>query len=218
MLILASMEKIDTSHIECWPQGVVLGTAEIKRSEDTVVLSESELKVYNGFKNSNRKAEFLSVRYLFYSLLDEMGLPLKETKLLKHEDGKPYAKVGERSLHVSFSHSPEKVFCAISFEKNIGLDVEHLSRNISQPVLDRIRNEKEESVFEILQPVQVWTIKEAVVKCMGSGLRTNLKDLIIEETEKNRFSVRFYNESLFEICSFRQSNHQIALAYQSQPI
>lgn len=212
------MKKLDLSHLEGWPNDVVLGVSEIVKREDTGILSASELEEYNGFSNPHRKAEYLSVRHLFYSLLGDMGFPKRETKLLKHKDGKPYAKVGDKVVHVSFSHSPEKVFCAISLENNIGIDVELSSRQISQSVLDRISNEKERVAFETLEPVQVWTIKEAVVKCMGSGLRTNLNDLIIEKGKKKRFSVRFNNESLFEICSFRQSDHQIALAYQSQLI
>ena len=212
------MKKLDLLHLECWPEDVVLGVSEIMKKEDTGILSENKLVEYNGFSNSHRKAEYLSVRHLFYSLLGEMGFPQKETKLLKQKDGKPYARIGEKVVHVSFSHSQEKVFCAISFEKNVGLDVELSTRQVSHSVLNRIRNEKEGAAFETLEPVQIWTIKEAVVKCMGSGLRTNLNDLIIEEGKKKRFSVRFNNESLFEICSFRQSNHQIALAYQSQLI
>ncbi|HET8865776.1 MAG TPA: 4'-phosphopantetheinyl transferase superfamily protein [Gracilimonas sp.] len=212
------MKKMDTSHIEGWPEEVALGIAEIIARRDKSILSESECNEYDSFTNPNRKAEFLSVRHLFYSLLDEMGIPSKEKSLLKHKDGKPYATAGKKLIHVSFSHSPSKVFCAISTVYDVGLDVELVDRVVNDKVVKRILNKEERKTLGEVDPVCLWTIKESVVKCMGTGLRTNLNDLTILKEEKNSFRVRFNNDNLFEICSFRQSDHQIALAYQSKNI
>lgn len=209
---------MDTSHIEGWPKDVVLGVTEITKSEDIGILSENELEEFNSFTNPSRKAEYLSARSLFRFLLAELKLADEGIELLKEEGGKPFARNLDEMIHVSFSHSPKKVFCAISKKKEVGLDVELSNRKINQAVAARILNEHELDEVGKENPVQLWTIKEAAVKCLGTGLRTNLSDLTIQKNKKNRFSVRFNNEKLFEICSFRQSDHQIALAYQSKHI
>ncbi|MEX0843871.1 MAG: 4'-phosphopantetheinyl transferase superfamily protein [Balneolaceae bacterium] len=209
---------MDTSNIESWPEDVFMGFAEISEDGKLDILSSKEREEYYGFKNPKRKAEFLSARYLFHALLNEMNLTHNEIEILKESTGKPYAIYNGETIHVSFSHSPEKVFCAISHRFNIGLDVEHTNRTINKAVVKRILNENEWNVVGEEDPIKLWTIKEAAVKCLGTGLRTNLKDLTIVKKGKKRFSVRFNNENMFEICNFKQSDHQIALAYQSKQI
>jgi phosphopantetheinyl transferase len=212
------MKLLDRAHKKNYPSDITLGIADISDEVSEGLFSDVEKREYESFKNKGRKAEYASARRLFWFLVNKTGIEKNGLNLLKEEGGKPYALAGNNRIHVSFSHSPQKVFCALSSKSNIGLDVEHLSRTISPAVLNRIRHQQEAKIFKLLEPVQLWTIKEAVVKCMGSGLRTNLNELLIEEREKNCFSISFNNESLFEICSFKQSDHQIALAYQGQPI
>ena len=212
------MQKIDTSNIENWPGKVILGVVEIEEGYSIKILSAREKEEYAGFSNDKRKAEYLSARHLFHSLaesLNDEGLE-KRVELHKEDSGKPFAKFGEEIIYTSFSHSPSKVFCAISDTFDIGLDVELSNREVNDAVVNRILNDEEHHLAEEEEPIRLWTIKEAAVKCLGTGLRTNLDDLTIQKNEKNRFSVRFNNDKMFEICSFRQTDHQIALAYQSK--
>jgi phosphopantetheinyl transferase len=58
-------------------------------------------------------------------------------------------------------------------------------------------------------------LKEAAVKYLGTGLRTNLNEVIISFEKDGQISARFNNDKLIEICSFRSTDHQIALAYHS---
>lgn len=212
------MEKLDTSNVDYWPDGVILGSAEITGDIPLSVLTEKERVEFEGFISLKRKAEFLSARHLFHFLLGEINLQMHEVELFKEDKGKPYAKSLDKIIHVSFSHSPNRVFCALSPSHIIGVDVEAVDRKINPEVVKRILNENEWNQIGSEVPVKLWTIKEAAVKCLGTGLRTNLQELTIIKKEKNRFSVRFNNEKLFEICSFQQSDHQIALAYQSKHI
>jgi phosphopantetheinyl transferase len=212
------MNKISTKHIEFWPVKVVLGFAEINESYSSGILSAEELKEYNNFTNKKRQAEFLTARHLFQSLLSDQQINSSEVELMKEEMGKPFATHFGTTIYVSFSHSPSKVFCAISKTFDVGLDVENVSRKVNPAVVKRILNEEEAHLAKEEEPIRLWTIKEAAVKCLGTGLRTNLDDLTIQKNEKNRFSVRFNNDKMFEICSFRETDHQIALAYQSKHI
>jgi phosphopantetheinyl transferase len=206
------MEKLDTSHIAFWPETVALGSAIISNNSDTALLTPAEKIEYAGFSNPKRKAEFLAARQLFHWLLHELKLDSR-AELKKEATGKPFAQVQHQRIHVSFSHTPQKVFCALSPDTDIGLDVEQTSRKINPELVSRILNAEERLMVGEEPPITLWTIKEAAVKCMGTGLRTNLNDLTITKNKKNRFTVIFNDERMFEICSFRQLDHQIALAY-----
>lgn len=218
IIILVLMKELDTSYIKDWPQEVVLGEADIAEQLSPDHLSDAERKEYYSFKNDRRKAEYLSARKLFRFLLSNMDMNENEVQLLKEEEGKPYAVCRGKHLYLSFSHSSLKVYCVISKNLDVGLDVEPAERNISKRVLERITSQAERSIIASLEPGQIWTIKEAVVKFLGTGLRTNLNELTIVKNENSQISVRFNNDKFIEICSFKQSDHQIALAYQSKHI
>ncbi|MEX0721497.1 MAG: 4'-phosphopantetheinyl transferase superfamily protein [Balneolaceae bacterium] len=209
------MEKIDTTQIKNWPEGVVLAVSELKQDLSPDILSAEEKQEFDSFLNFKRKAEYLLARYLFRFLLNELGINPAEVELLKEEKGKPYAIYGDELINVSFTHSPELVLCAVSKEKRIGLDIESVDRVINKRVIKRILNEKEWKIIGQEDPLRLWTIKEAALKCAGTGLQTNLLNLNIYKKEKNRYSIRFNDDITYEICSFKQSGHQVALAYQS---
>jgi phosphopantetheinyl transferase len=210
------MKIINTQQIQYWPDHVMLGYAKIqdKRSDD--LLSDTEVESYKAFQHNRRKAEFLTGRHLFRFLISHSDINYANVELLKQQQGKPYFKYEDKLAFVSFSHTKSLVFCAISLSLDIGLDAESCERKVSQRVIDRILNEEELSQLSQIDPVKLWTIKEAAVKTLGTGLRTNLNEVKIDKKKGNQYLVRFNDEYIFEICSFRIQNHQIALAYQSQ--
>lgn len=212
------MEMIDTSYIPNWPDNVFLAYTKMKDIGGIEILSKKERKRFHSFKSEGRKAEYLNSRKLFRFLLSELGEDTESAQLLKYEGGKPYGVYDGNHIYVSFTHTPHKVFCAISKHIELGLDSEQINRKVRPKVLNRILNKEERERLQNVDPVVIWTIKEASVKYLGIGLGTHMDDHTIVKTEKNRYSVRFNDDKLIEICSFRQSDHQIALAYQSKHI
>ncbi|SMO37611.1 4'-phosphopantetheinyl transferase family protein [Gracilimonas mengyeensis] len=207
------MKKIDTTKIPLWPDRVILGSADIASDMSLDILTEEEVEAINGFKHPNRKNEFVTARHLFRYLLGQLDIHTEQVTLTKEESGKPVAFFRGKKLYVSFSHSIEKVYCALSQIYDVGLDVEPLDRKINPAVLARMLNEREQNSLKQESPVALWTMKEAVVKSMGTGLRTNLCDLTIIRKDEDQYYVDFNNDKSFEICSFSQAKHQIALAY-----
>ncbi|MEQ8579293.1 MAG: 4'-phosphopantetheinyl transferase superfamily protein [Balneola sp.] len=206
------MELLDTSLITDFPGKVKLGFSEIKTDLSIDLLSERERLEWDGFTNQQRKDEYLSARHLFKEILSVSGLS-SDFEILKHPLGKPYAQTGNKELFLSFSHSKNHVFCAISETVDIGLDTEWLDRKVDQRIVKRILGESEWEVFSDEDPILLWTIKEAAVKCLGTGLRTNLKELKIQKKNDIKFLVRINDEKTFQICSFQELNHQISIAY-----
>lgn len=207
------MDLINTDEIPHFPDGIHLGYTRISEEHPEAVLNPSEREEFHSFKNDKRKAEYLSSRHLFRYVLKRAGLDADKTTIQKEEGGKPYAVYQNRRLHVSFSHSNEIVMCAVSLSLDMGVDTEPIHRKIRPELLKRILNEREFESLSGDDPLRLWTVKEAVVKCLGTGLRTNLRDITLNREEENLYSVRFNNDISFEICTFQQLNHQIAIAY-----
>ncbi len=206
------MQRLESTHIDNFPKDVFLYYSPIKSGVSTEFLSEKELLEWKSFSNQHRKNEFLTARLLIHEAMSELSSP-EDFELKKHPLGKPFILADGKQICVSLSHSKEFVFCAISPTTDIGLDTEWTERKVDPKIVKRILGEQEWNVFSDEDPVLLWTIKEAAVKCLGTGLRTNLKELQIKKNSENRFSVKINNEKTFQICSFRKLNHQISIAF-----
>ncbi len=210
--LLISLHKLNTSEINGLPEDVFLGYSPIKDDLSPDVLSEKEFDEWASFTNEQRKSEYLTARFLFKEMM-HAHFENKDIRLSKHPLGKPFATLESKEIYVSFSHSKDHVFCAISDHVDIGLDTEWLDREVHPKLVKRILGEEEWKVFSDEDPILLWTIKEAAVKCLGTGLRTNLKELTILKKGENKFSVKINNEKSFQICSFQKLNHQITIAF-----
>lgn len=99
------------------------------------------------------------------------GGPLPEIR--RTPLGKPYF-VGS-SLHFSISHTPRRVFCAVS-QKEIGIDAEETDRDIRLSLAEKLLSPAELARFRQaddprLALLKFWVLKEAAGKCSGEGLQ-----------------------------------------------
>tara|TARA_R110002096_G_scaffold52042_3_gene135747 strand:- start:6274 stop:6894 length:621 start_codon:yes stop_codon:yes gene_type:complete len=206
------LQIIDSKNINSFPTNTLLGYAPINEGLSPDVLTDKELEDWQGFTNKTRKDEFLTARHLFHFLLAQGDLN-PNFELTKELLGKPFAQFQGKILNVSFSHSKELVMCAISTQCDIGLDIEWSRRQVNERLVKRFLSENEWKVFGEENPIKLWTMKEAAVKCLGTGLRTNLIELELRKVEENKFSVIINDDKSFQICSFQQLDHQISIAY-----
>jgi len=102
--------------------------------------------------------------------------------------------------------------CALSKTKDIGIDIERSNRPSSDELLKRMLCPEEHHLINELEPMELWTIKEAAVKRAGIGLRLDLHKVKIHK-KANRFIIRFNDEKTFEVRSFKISGHTVALVY-----
>ncbi|XVQ84281.1 4'-phosphopantetheinyl transferase family protein [Microbispora siamensis] len=92
--------------------------------------------------------------------------------------GKPRIRAAGPPLHVSVSHSGDRVVVALSAEGPLGVDVEAVPSAPVDGLARRVLTRGEWSWMEALPPeerceafARVWTRKEAVLKATGHGLR-----------------------------------------------
>ncbi len=206
------MKLINTKNIPDFPDHIKLGYSEIMPDLDTQILSPEELNEWQGFKNDIRKNEYLTARYLFKFMLKRHDI-IVNYSLKKDELGKPFGVNGNNYLNVNFSHSSKFVMCAISEEIELGIDIEKLDRDIKASVINRVLNEEEKADIGDENPVLIWTLKEAAVKRLGTGMRTNLNEITINKIGDGTFVAKYKDSKRFNIKSFQFINHQVSVAY-----
>ena len=101
--------------------------------------------------------------------------------------GKPVL-VGRPEIHFNLSHCREAVVCVLS-DRPVGIDVEAVS-HYKESVARYTMNERElREILEAERPdvafTRLWTMKEAVLKLSGEGLRDNLKEVLADVDKLN---------------------------------
>lgn len=140
------------------------------------------------------------------------GISPDQIKFSFGEYGKPYA-VG-LDVHFSISHSGDYAVCAVS-DKEIGIDIEKI-RKINPKTFERFASEKEIGYISSHQNglFEIWTLKEAYFKCVGTGIGTDIKNVSFDITEngilcsEKGFVCRFVSVDGNYICAICESNKQ----------
>lgn len=125
-------------------------------------------------RNSKIAADFLCRK----AVSEFCDISPEKIEILKNGYGKPFAK--NLPVHFSVSHSADLVVCAVS-DKETGIDIEKIrpfniktaEKFSTEKELEYIRS-KENGFFEI------WTLKEAYFKCIGTGLGADIKTVAFE--------------------------------------
>lgn len=195
------------------PADVRLAIGNLEEADSAEWLTESEQKFYDALSNSRRQKEFLSVRMLLKKLGSDLGFEPKKFHIQKDGLGKPFGVVEDKQVYLSLAHSNQKVLCGLSERRNIGVDLEPVSRSVDKRLGRRLFHPEEVLEIRNLELVRLWTIKEALVKLYGGGLRTNLKDIRVSRIESDKFLARFDNDKSAIICSFQQEEHWVSVSY-----
>ncbi|MEU4579623.1 4'-phosphopantetheinyl transferase superfamily protein [Nonomuraea sp. ATR24] len=159
------------------------------RSVETLsaVLSEPELERAARFRRDPDRRRFLTGAWLLRNAAaTQLGVRPEDVVVDRscadcaRHHGKPYIRMSGRRLHVSVSHSGDRVAVALTGVGALGVDVEAVP---SEPVDDLARcalTPHELKALDALPPderyeafARVWTRKEAALKATGHGLRVS---------------------------------------------
>jgi 4'-phosphopantetheinyl transferase len=208
--------------------------------QDHLVLSH-----YLGFLNEAEKLRydqyhpkaarlFLISRVLVKSVLaDKLGIASYEVNLQLHPNGKPFVE-GSKAVYFNLTHSADVIILAVTEEGEIGVDIERVDREFDWMRVDSVLDLSEIEWIkgnELIDPFsvyqrffQIWTLKEAYIKCTGEGMSRHLKMLnfhvlaeciqFFDSTNDGQKTEEYYFESyiydsnfIFSICL--QQSHNI---------
>ncbi len=159
-------------------------------------ISGSELALWFNNMSDSRKEEIRNIKikskqisrivsdHLCRKAVSEFcNIPETEIGFSKNEYGKPYASGTDACFSVS--HSGNLVICAVS-ENEIGIDIEK-KRKIRLDAAKKFANDAEMEYIgnDTDRFFEIWTLKEAYFKCIGTGLGADIKTVFFRKTEDN---------------------------------
>ncbi|MDX8255024.1 4'-phosphopantetheinyl transferase family protein [Acinetobacter pittii] len=208
--------------------------------QDHLVLSH-----YFGFLSSAEKLRydqyhpkaarlFLISRVLVKTVLaDKLGISPHEVNLLLHPNGKPFVQ-GSKAVYFNLTHSVDVIILAVTEGGEIGVDIEQVDREfewmrvdsvLAPTEIEWIKEKELTDPFSVFQRFfQIWTLKEAYIKCTGEGMSRHLKKLnfhvlpehiqFLDSTNDAQKTEEYYFESyiydsnfIFSICL--QESHSL---------
>lgn len=157
--------------------------------------------------SEQRRTKALSYNHIFgqyvtlksYLMLQELWWryhPYTEANIIAFEQwqynpyGKPYIEGG---MHFSISHCKQGVAVAVS-EYPIGIDIESI-RTRGDGLIERTMNQEEQkriknAPYPNASFISHWCLKEAMVKCIGTGIQENIRDILAPLRHSNQYATR----------------------------
>ncbi|MEI7989293.1 MAG: 4'-phosphopantetheinyl transferase superfamily protein [Chloroflexota bacterium] len=158
-------------------------------------LSPNEKQKLSWLRFAKRRTEWLHGRWTAKQLLsasspDWREVPFDEIEVANAAGGAPYYTSHEIELPIclSISHRERMAFCALSFSPGlkIGADVEKIE-SYPASFIETFFTQDEINSVKSCAPQQrdawvvlVWSLKEAVLKALGEGLRLDTRHIKIQ--------------------------------------
>lgn len=129
----------------------------------------------------------------------------------KEPGGRPFGLFAD-GIHLSagISHSHGALVAVLSETHEVGIDLEPVHRSVHPRLMQRMAHPRE-SAGE-LEPIRLWTIKEAVLKLTGSGLRVPMNSLHVVPVTADLFDVSDTNRT-FRVVSFQYETFWLSVAW-----
>ena len=141
----------------------------------------------------------LAYQLLKKGLQQEYGIT--ENPIFEYnEHGKP-SIVGHPEICFNLSHCKEAVVCVIS-DQPVGVDVESIREYKESLVRYTMNNEEIREIEPSENPaatfIRLWTMKEATMKLIGTGISNDMKTVI--DTTKYKYTTVERQQYIYTIC------------------
>ncbi|MEF3279982.1 MAG: 4'-phosphopantetheinyl transferase superfamily protein [Elusimicrobiota bacterium] len=144
-------------------------------------LCDFEKNEYFSFKNQKRRIEFFASRILAKEFIsDFLGILPQEISIKNDSNRRPYVIARDKIFFISLSHRGG--FVGVAFDKDfspyIGIDIEIIENkryDFLKEYMPEIDSSNSNSLLEI------WSIKEAVLKLLGKGLSVDMRLIEVRE-------------------------------------
>ncbi len=178
----------------------------------------SELIFENAHLYKNEKDK---LRHLLGQILSRYAIYLFSNQVypnpfLTHEKGKPYIEISP-NCYFNISHSKDKVVVGIS-ASNIGVDIEYIRKG-KLNVAKRFFSEKEIQVIEQSENIdmaftQYWSLKEAYLKYIGTGLTKPLSSFYLQKSHQDKWKIYANHQGIKDVSLYHQvieSNYHLSV-------
>ncbi len=170
------------------------------------MLVPEERRQADRFRRPTTRNQHVIGRAMARRLLADSSDATPQIRFTTGDFGKPHVATpphAKRPFNVA--HTEGLVLCGVadSTAELVGVDVESLGRRtsselaeryFSRPEVDYLRRQREavrQAVF-----LRIWTLKEAFIKAIGTGLHTPLADFAFHEIESDRPWIEFLRPEL----------------------
>ena len=138
-------------------------------------ISEAEKIVFRGGSECKNNRHSVCGRVLLGYILHN-HCSVSSFSYTLGENGKPYLR--DENIYFSISHSGDMILCCVT-EKECGCDIEQV-RSFNPRVVLRFFTENEAKAIEDSDDkdrlfIRIWTLKESVLKKIGSGITGGLQ-------------------------------------------
>jgi 4'-phosphopantetheinyl transferase len=153
------------------------------------LLSRDELERVARFRFESDRQNFLFCRSMLRILLASyLGTSPAELRFAYSAHGKPSLAKPSGNLEFNVTHSDGMVLFALSLRKRVGVDVEHIRRDLNvEEIAGRFFSASEKHALMRSSDMHdaffhCWTRKEAFVKARGEGLSCPLESFDVSVT------------------------------------
>jgi 4'-phosphopantetheinyl transferase len=151
-------------------------------------LSAAERQQLTGLRSAKPYIQFLLSRALLRTALQAWGgAPAAAWRLRAELSGRPYLQADAAASlpAVSLSHSGSTVLCALAQTGDVGVDVEADRARDIDALAAEVLDQSEllalngiEGALRRRMFFQLWTLKEACSKALGTGMATPFRELV----------------------------------------
>ncbi len=141
---------------------------------------------------------------LAYQLLKQVlrdAYGITDNPLFEYNDhGKPFI-VGHPDIHFNLSHCKEAAICVVS-DLPVGVDVEGI-REYKESLVNYTMNDEEIAQIHSAEDpaaafIRLWTMKEATMKLIGTGISNDMKTVI--DTTRYKYTTVDRQRYIYTIC------------------
>ena len=170
----------------------ILDVSIIEQNEEYFMAKLDAAQREKAFSYKQKGDRLLSIGSSY--LLNEFTPP---SPLYFGEKGKPQKK----GIYFNLSHSARKVVFASS-DCDVGVDVEKV-RSVNEKLIKKVCSPIEaESVKNDKDFFFVWTMKESLLKCLGSGLISDLTKVPSLPIGEKAYLGESYYSCVFDLCDY----------------
>lgn len=168
------------------------------------MLSPDERARCDRFRFEHDRRDFAAAHGLLRGALHlHLGLPSECWQFAADPAGKPFL-IGPSRVEFNIAHTRGLVACALSWRGPVGVDVERIDRQRDDVAISEHYFAKEEidalkacahGIERQTRFTELWTLKEAYLKALGSGLRRPLDEIRFEFPDGPKIHLRVATRS-----------------------